>query len=551
MSPAVDPAITEALCLDPSVTKIASHGGSGFASTFKLSSTVDGKDRNFFVKTGTGSDAEVMFRGEHASLNAIHSAVPNFCPRSYAHGAFKGTSNKYFMVTDFLDLGASGPAGSGDSLAKKLAKLHTTPAPVPEGFDRPMFGFPVTTCCGSTPQDNSWKSSWADFYANNRLRTILQQGIRSNGSDVELSKAVEKTASVVVPRLLGDDRLKGVVPVVVHGDLWSGNHGRGRLAGEGGVEEVVFDPSAVYAHSEYELGIMKMFGGFGTSFWKEYETLVPKAEPKEEWEDRVSLYELKAVIVGISGASSSGKTTLARLLRDIFPNTFILHEDDFYKPESELPTKDGLLDWDCAEALSIPDMTKALSYIREHGTFPPFVDSKEDQNTVGECPVPDATIEAMKAKVRAWLEPGRPGHAIFFSQGGNGPPLRVCLLDGFLLYARETAAVSALLDVRLLLRVSQERATARRGARDGYVTLEGFWSDPPGYVEKIVWPNYVASHAWLFEGGDVEGRPDGAVLEREGILAQTERGVDADMDTALEWAVETLMRQLEEICGVR
>jgi nicotinamide/nicotinate riboside kinase len=43
----------------------------------------------------------------------------------------------------------------------------------------------------------------------------------------------------------------------------------------------------------------------------------------------------KAVVVGISGASSSGKTTLARLLRDIFPNTFILHEDDFYKPETE------------------------------------------------------------------------------------------------------------------------------------------------------------------------------------------------------------------------
>jgi pantothenate kinase-related protein Tda10 len=43
----------------------------------------------------------------------------------------------------------------------------------------------------------------------------------------------------------------------------------------------------------------------------------------------------KAIIVGISGCSSSGKTTLARLLRDIFPNTFILHEDDFYKPEEQ------------------------------------------------------------------------------------------------------------------------------------------------------------------------------------------------------------------------
>lgn len=43
----------------------------------------------------------------------------------------------------------------------------------------------------------------------------------------------------------------------------------------------------------------------------------------------------KAIIVAISGCSSSGKTTLARLLRDIFPSTMILHEDDFYRPEAE------------------------------------------------------------------------------------------------------------------------------------------------------------------------------------------------------------------------
>lgn len=44
---------------------------------------------------------------------------------------------------------------------------------------------------------------------------------------------------------------------------------------------------------------------------------------------------MRALIVAISGCSSSGKTTLARLLRDIFPNTFILHEDDFYRAETE------------------------------------------------------------------------------------------------------------------------------------------------------------------------------------------------------------------------
>ncbi|KAI1172349.1 fructosamine kinase [Nemania sp. FL0916] len=292
MPPTIDPAITEALGLDPSTTKLTSHGGSGFSSTFKLSSTVNGKEKNYFVKTGTGQDAARMFQGEHASLNAICDIVPGFCPRSYAQGAFRDTQNKHFMATDFLDLNSSAPGGSGKTLAQKLAHLHTTPAPIPEGYDKPMYGFPVTTCCGSSPQDNSWKASWAEFYANNRLRVIIRDGIKNNGADAELSKAVEKTAEVIVPRLLGDDHLKGVRPVVVHGDLWSGNHGRGRIAGKGGAEEVVFDPSCVYGHSEYELGIMRMFGGFGSNFWKEYESLVPKAEPREEWEDRVALYEL-------------------------------------------------------------------------------------------------------------------------------------------------------------------------------------------------------------------------------------------------------------------
>ncbi|KAG4216680.1 hypothetical protein PC116_g34839, partial [Phytophthora cactorum] len=151
-------AILEALGLDAQATKIASHGGSGFASTFKLSSTVDGKEKNYFVKTGTGSDSELMFKGEHVSLNAIHSVVPNLCPRSHANGVCRESPNKFFLVTDFLELGSSRPNGSGDSLAKKLAKLHTALAPVPEGFASPMFGVHVTTGCGGWAQGDSGKS---------------------------------------------------------------------------------------------------------------------------------------------------------------------------------------------------------------------------------------------------------------------------------------------------------------------------------------------------------------------------------------------------------
>lgn len=80
--------------------------------------------------------------------------------------------------------------------------------------------------------------------------------------------------------------------MVIHGDLWSGNASKGMLPGMEAPEDIVFDSSACYAHSEFELGIMKMFGGFGGAFLKEYHELVPKTEPVDEYDDRVALYEL-------------------------------------------------------------------------------------------------------------------------------------------------------------------------------------------------------------------------------------------------------------------
>ncbi|AEO61584.1 hypothetical protein MYCTH_2311889 [Thermothelomyces thermophilus ATCC 42464] len=334
----------------------------------------------------------------------------------------------------------------------------------------------------------------------------------------------------------------------------------------------------------------------------------------------------RTITIGISGCSSSGKTTLARLLRDMFPETFILHEDDFYKAESELPIKDGFADWDCPESISIPDLEAALAHVRATGTFPPNVNSLEDLNTVGPCPATPDQIAACAAKVRAWLSPNRPGALIFppkppssssspppppsssssllpssssSSDATRPPKTRVCILDGFLLYspppstptptststaAAAAAAVSsplrgvmAQLDVKLFLKASKAKALERRGARDGYVHVDGFWKDPPGYVERVVWPNYVEAHRWLFERGDVEGgRLDRAVLEREGILTPgldpdpdggeaggesgggggEEGGVgvgvggnqDIEFGKILEWAVEVVMRELERLC---
>ena len=150
-------------------------------------------------------------------------------------------------------------------------------------------------CPGDTPQPNDYKASWAEFYAENRLRFILRQCELNNGKDDKLNRLTTTTIEKVVPRLIGNKHLnggKGVRPVVTHGDLWSGNASRGKIGGQEEPEDLVFDPSAAYTHNEYDLGIMNMFGGFGVAFFEEYHQLCPKTEPVAEYEDRVTLYEL-------------------------------------------------------------------------------------------------------------------------------------------------------------------------------------------------------------------------------------------------------------------
>ncbi|KAK5736403.1 hypothetical protein LTR17_007399 [Elasticomyces elasticus] len=298
----LDSAIVSLLGLDPDKTSVSSSGGVGMssASTSKITTKLpDGSEKQYFMKTGKGHEAEIMFTGEHASLNAIHNAVPTLCPKSFGHGKLGDAPGKSFLVSDFLELSgrfsSSKKSPGAMSLAQKLAKLHTTPAPIPEGYEKPQFGFPASTCFGDTPQDNTYTSSWADFYANRRLRFIVNQSKKANGADQQLASLVEETCTKVISRLIGDAHLnngRGITPVVVHGDLWSGNASVGKLPGMTEPEDVVFDSSACYAHSEFELGIMKMFGGFGASFLKEYHEIVPKTEPVEEYEDRVKLYEL-------------------------------------------------------------------------------------------------------------------------------------------------------------------------------------------------------------------------------------------------------------------
>ncbi|EWC43525.1 hypothetical protein DRE_07487 [Drechslerella stenobrocha 248] len=261
---------------DVSVSPVG--GGSGFATTLK----VQAGGQRFFVKTGHGPNASVMFQGEHASLNAINTVVPDLCPRAIAHGSLDADS--FFLATEFLDLGGRG----GGSLASKLGKLHSQSAP----SDGRVVSKTSSRRSGSTPQDNTYENTWASFFINRRLLPILRACVESNGPQPELTNHVDRTLPVAQHLL---DRLstQAARPVVVHGDLWSGNQSSGSIPPRViDPTPVIYDPSSCYAPAEYDHGIMTMFGGFDGDFWKEYEAVVPRGEPVTEYEDRVSLYRL-------------------------------------------------------------------------------------------------------------------------------------------------------------------------------------------------------------------------------------------------------------------
>ncbi|RVX75778.1 hypothetical protein B0A52_00134 [Exophiala mesophila] len=299
------------------------------------------------------------------------------------------------------------------------------------------------------------------------------------------------------------------------------------------------------------------------------------------------------ILLGLSGPSSSGKTTLARLLRTIFhvdrttgPDSsrpslslFIIHQDDFYLTDTLVPvrrissqefgTRD-LQDWDCVESLDLKLFEDTLCHVQAHGVVPEGSVSKEDENSVGESGVSDEAVEQHGAQIREWFQ----GLTSGLSDVDTLRDVRICVLDGFLLYPRPPSPpppglsssptststpssedplsqlhrlTSTLLSPRLFLPTTLPRLLHRRLNRTGYVTLEGFWTDPPGYCQDLVWPNYVRDHAWMYVGGDVnggEGVFDQKVLAQEGITVCPGAGA-WPMSQVLDWAVEKVWAEVE------
>ncbi|KAL8788112.1 MAG: hypothetical protein Q9213_001870 [Squamulea squamosa] len=225
------------------------------------------------------------------------------------------------------------------------------------------------------------------------------------------------------------------------------------------------------------------------------------------------------LVVALSGLSSTGKSTIASHLPSIFSPPFytltILHVDDFYKAQADLPYRQGLLDWDCAQSLDWPRLENAVKRWRKgveikKGNINPQPQFQDAAITRahGKIQQDNGITQALVEQLRSEAPGLRPERGF----------QRILILDGFLLFTPSVPATfRSILDLKILLRAPYAEAKRRRESRSGYVTMEGWWEDPPGYFDKVVWPNYVEENKWFFMEGDVEGGINDGVCEKEGV----------------------------------
>lgn len=302
---------------------------------------------------------------------------------------------------------------------------------------------------------------------------------------------------------------------------------------------------------------------------------------------------MSAIIIGISGSTSSGKTTLSLILSAIFSDNALnsIHEDDFFRPKTARTT-----DTDCFEAVDLERFITKVKHVRttEHITLPKTPPARNEPSfrveNVDDQKLYNDLIQQKKRELRIWIS-GQisksrysewedttilmPSESSPFGPRAVIKP-KFCFVDGFLLYSKvgepfggvdnmtasylNTIAreeLMRLFDIRLFLPVTKQVASERRFSREPYIDppngsrLAKQWWKTEEYFNKIAWPNYTRNNGFLFDDNCVEKVPFGVTMRR-GLSPEKENvfimdSMNATLEDTVNWAMKVILKELEEI----
>jgi fructosamine-3-kinase len=226
-------------------------------------------DRRVFAKTHPAAPP-VFFTTEATGLSWLRAGEAVAVPGVLA----VSDDPPNHLVLEWIDQGRA-RTGTERDLGAGLARLHRAGAPA--------FGREDRRSTGSRGLPNEPRTTWPEFYATNRLLPLARLARDGRALASSTIADLEQLAG----RLAAFDT--GEPAARLHGDLWAGN----RLVDVEGRSWLI-DPAAHGGHREFDLAMMRLFGGFGVECFAAYAEAYP-LEPG--WEDRVALHQIAPLVV--------------------------------------------------------------------------------------------------------------------------------------------------------------------------------------------------------------------------------------------------------------
>ena len=210
----------------------------------------------YFVKTRRYDDTQQLSH-EAEGLNAIANTQTIATPRVICHGITSNeTPNMEYLVLAHIRF-IEPVASDYSTLGQQLAAFHSVNAYT-------SYGWPHDNYIGASVQTNGRMASWADFFAEKRIGSMLER-LASIGT----WKSGDGNIDDIVTRVRHLLSLHQPHPSLLHGDLWAGNAGFNKKG------PVLFDPAVYVGDAETDLAMAELFGGFPQSFFEGYHHHTP------------------------------------------------------------------------------------------------------------------------------------------------------------------------------------------------------------------------------------------------------------------------------------